>query len=158
MLSVEDIPEIFRDLTPIPQNDGPDRVCVIQYPSAFTLAYNYMRAVWAAKELSGVFVCLFVYCLSYVLFRVLFPRESIVSPSCLTSMHCIHANPYALIHLEFSTSGNFKILLLSLQNGHWSCRRRAWNWIRQTIPFGAFADSACNFLASLRTRHRFKAI
>lgn len=52
MLSVEDIPEIFRDLTPIPQNDGPDRVCVIQYPSAFTLAYNYMRAVWAAKELS----------------------------------------------------------------------------------------------------------
>jgi len=52
MLSVEDIPEIFQDLTPIPQNDGPDRVCVIQYPSAFTLAYNYMRAVWAAKELS----------------------------------------------------------------------------------------------------------
>lgn len=52
MLSVQDIPEIFHDLTPIPQNDGPDRVCVIQYPSAFTLAYNYMRAVWAAKELS----------------------------------------------------------------------------------------------------------
>jgi hypothetical protein len=53
MLSVEDIPELFQDLAPIPQNDGPDRVCVIEYPSAFTLAYNYMRAVWAAKELSG---------------------------------------------------------------------------------------------------------
>ena len=53
MLSVEDIPEVFQDLAPIPQNDGPDRVCVIEYPSAFTLAYNYMRAVWAAKELSG---------------------------------------------------------------------------------------------------------
>jgi len=52
MLSVEDIPEVFQDLAPIPQNDGPDRVCVIEYPSAFTLAYNYMRAVWAAKELS----------------------------------------------------------------------------------------------------------
>lgn len=52
MLSVEDIPEVFRDLSPIPQNDGPDRVCVIQYPSAFTLAYNYMRAVWAVKEFS----------------------------------------------------------------------------------------------------------
>ena len=55
MLSFEEIPEIFSDLTPIPQNDGPDRVCVIQYPSSFTLAYNYMRAVWAAKELSGTY-------------------------------------------------------------------------------------------------------
>ena len=53
MLAVTDIPEVFQDLSPIPQNDGPDRVCVIQYPSAFILAYNYMRAVWAAKELSG---------------------------------------------------------------------------------------------------------
>jgi hypothetical protein len=66
MLSVEDIPEVFHDLAPIPQNDGPDRVCVIEYPSAFTLAYNYMRAVWAAKELSGtciarMFVRLFVF-------------------------------------------------------------------------------------------------
>eukprot|EP00536_Pseudo-nitzschia_multiseries_P009103 jgi/Psemu1/199917/e_gw1.247.19.1 len=52
MLSVEDIPSIFRDLTPVPQNDGPDRVCVIQYPSSFSLAYNYMRAVWEANELS----------------------------------------------------------------------------------------------------------
>ena len=53
MLAVTDIPEVFQDLSPIPQNGGPDRVCVIQYPSAFSLAYNYMRAVWAAKELSG---------------------------------------------------------------------------------------------------------
>ena len=53
MLMESDIPDVFSDLTPIPQNDGPDRVCVIQYPSAFSLAYNYMRAVWAAKERSG---------------------------------------------------------------------------------------------------------
>lgn len=52
MIAVEDLPEIFNDLSPIPQNDGPTRVCVIQYPSSFTLAYNYMRAVWAAKEFS----------------------------------------------------------------------------------------------------------
>ena len=56
MLSIDEIPDVFQDLTPIPQNDGDDRVCVIEYPSAFTLAYNYMRAVWAAKELSGMFV------------------------------------------------------------------------------------------------------
>ena len=58
MLSVAEIPEIFSDLTPIPQNDGPDRVCVIQYPSSFVLAYNYMRAVWAGKERSGKFYLL----------------------------------------------------------------------------------------------------
>lgn len=60
MIPAGDISEVFSDLSPIPQNDGPDRVCTIQYPSAFSLAYNYMRAVWAAKEKSGEFQqCLF---------------------------------------------------------------------------------------------------
>jgi hypothetical protein len=53
MIPIEDISDVFQDLTPIPQTDGPDRVCVIQYPTAFSIAYNYMRAVWATKELSG---------------------------------------------------------------------------------------------------------
>ena len=66
MLAVEDIPIVFGDLTPIPQNDGPDRVCVIEYPSAFSLAYNYMRAVWAAKELSGTNCCFLIRCLLIV--------------------------------------------------------------------------------------------
>jgi len=55
MISVEEIPNVFQDLVPIPQHDGPDRVCVIQYPSSFILAFNYLRAVWAKKELSGKF-------------------------------------------------------------------------------------------------------
>ena len=53
MLSIEEIPDIFHDLTPIPQIDSYDRVCVIEYASAFVLAFNYLRAVWAAKEHSG---------------------------------------------------------------------------------------------------------
>ncbi len=73
MLSASDIPEVFADLTPIPQNDGPDRVCTIDYPSAFTLAYNYMRAVWAAKERSGMYglrcsLRLFLFCFSLIMF------------------------------------------------------------------------------------------
>mmetsp|Transcript_9879 Transcript_9879/g.24626 ORF Transcript_9879/g.24626 Transcript_9879/m.24626 type:complete len:342 (-) Transcript_9879:32-1057(-) len=65
MLSASDIPEVFADLTPIPQNDGPDRVCTIDYPSAFTLAYNYMRAVWAAKERSERALKLTATCLKF---------------------------------------------------------------------------------------------
>lgn len=53
MIPIEDISDVFDDLTPIPVTDGPDRVCVIEYPTAFAIAYNYMRAVWATKELSG---------------------------------------------------------------------------------------------------------
>ena len=52
MIAVEDLPKIFDDLSPIQQDNGPTRVCVIQYPSSFTLAYNYMRGVWASKEFS----------------------------------------------------------------------------------------------------------
>ena len=52
-LAVEDLSEIFSDLTPIPQDDGPEPVCVITYPTAFRIAYDYMRAVWACKEFSG---------------------------------------------------------------------------------------------------------
>lgn len=48
--------------------------------------------------------------------------------------------------------------IIPFQNGHWNCLRRAWNWIQQIIPFGAFADSACNSLAWRRTRSRFKTI
>jgi Protein prenyltransferase alpha subunit repeat len=53
MIPIEDLAEVFSDVTPLPQNDGPDRVCVIQYPTAFALAYNYMRAIWQSGEKSG---------------------------------------------------------------------------------------------------------
>jgi hypothetical protein len=55
MLSIEELTDVFSDLKPLPQNDsGEERVCVIQYPSAFVLAYNYMRAVWNCNEMSGM--------------------------------------------------------------------------------------------------------
>eukprot|EP00531_Pseudo-nitzschia_arenysensis_P018731 CAMPEP_0116129334 /NCGR_PEP_ID=MMETSP0329-20121206/7871_1 /TAXON_ID=697910 /ORGANISM="Pseudo-nitzschia arenysensis, Strain B593" /LENGTH=336 /DNA_ID=CAMNT_0003623599 /DNA_START=264 /DNA_END=1274 /DNA_ORIENTATION=- len=65
MIPAGDIPEVFSDLSPIPQNDGPDRVCTIQYPSAFSLAYNYMRAVWAVKEKSERALKLTATCLKF---------------------------------------------------------------------------------------------
>ncbi|KAG7358312.1 protein prenyltransferase alpha subunit repeat-containing protein [Nitzschia inconspicua] len=52
MIPIEDLSQVFSDMTPLPQNDGSDRVCVIQYPTAFALAYNYMRAIWQSKEMS----------------------------------------------------------------------------------------------------------
>jgi protein farnesyltransferase/geranylgeranyltransferase type-1 subunit alpha len=51
MIPIEDISEIFHDLTPISQDDD-GLVCTIQYPSSFTLAYNYIRAVWSVNEFS----------------------------------------------------------------------------------------------------------
>jgi hypothetical protein len=45
MIPVDELTTVFSDLTPIPQDDGPELVCVIQYLTPFTLAYNYMRAV-----------------------------------------------------------------------------------------------------------------
>ena len=55
MIPADELADVFSDMTPIPQDDGPEPVCVIQYPAAFTLAYNYMRAVWEAKEFSGTY-------------------------------------------------------------------------------------------------------
>ena len=52
MIPVDELSTIFSDLEPVPQDDGPDPVCVIQYPTSFRLAYDYMRAVWQANELS----------------------------------------------------------------------------------------------------------
>ena len=66
MVPVEDLSTIFSDLTPLPQNDGgPDgeAVCVIQYPTSFRLAYDYMRAVWDIDELSDRSLKLTALCL-----------------------------------------------------------------------------------------------
>lgn len=52
MIPVDQLSETFPDLEPCPQDDGPEPVCVIQYPTAFRLAYDYMRAVWKVDELS----------------------------------------------------------------------------------------------------------
>ena len=46
LVTVEEIQDLFSDVKPVPQDDGPDPVCVISYPPAFSLAYDYMRARW----------------------------------------------------------------------------------------------------------------
>ena len=55
MIPVEEISTVFDDLDPIPQDDGPEPVCVIQYPTSFVISYNYMRAVWKFNEFSGMY-------------------------------------------------------------------------------------------------------
>jgi protein farnesyltransferase/geranylgeranyltransferase type-1 subunit alpha len=52
ILRVDELSEIFHDVTPLPQNDGPDPVCVISYPTSFVVAYDYMRACWRSGEKS----------------------------------------------------------------------------------------------------------
>lgn len=50
-LTVEELPLVFSDITPIPQNDGP--VCRIAYKPDFAEAHNYMRAILKADERSA---------------------------------------------------------------------------------------------------------
>lgn len=53
MMKVEDLDTVFADVTPIPQDDGPNPVCVIAYKEDFKQAYDYMRAILKADERSG---------------------------------------------------------------------------------------------------------
>ena len=53
MMKVEDLNTVFSDVTPIPQDDGPNPVCVIAYKEDFKQAYDYMRAILKADERSG---------------------------------------------------------------------------------------------------------
>jgi protein farnesyltransferase/geranylgeranyltransferase type-1 subunit alpha len=52
MIPVVEIEDVFADLPGIPQDDGPDPVCSIQYPTAFVIAYDRIRAVWKKGEKS----------------------------------------------------------------------------------------------------------
>jgi protein farnesyltransferase/geranylgeranyltransferase type-1 subunit alpha len=55
MIPIDELSTIFADVTPLPQDDGPEPVCVIEYPTAFAIAYDYMRAIWKTKEFSGTY-------------------------------------------------------------------------------------------------------
>ncbi len=46
------IPEVFSDIDPIAQNDGPEPACAITYTPEFVEAHNYLRAVLTADERS----------------------------------------------------------------------------------------------------------
>lgn len=48
---ITDLPQIFHDLTPVPQNDDGNVAC-IDYSPQFVLAYDYFRAVLAGNERS----------------------------------------------------------------------------------------------------------
>jgi protein farnesyltransferase/geranylgeranyltransferase type-1 subunit alpha len=52
MLTVEELPLVFPDTTPIPQDDGPHPVCRIDYKKDFVIAYDYLRAILKADERS----------------------------------------------------------------------------------------------------------
>ena len=42
---IADLPDVFADMKPVPQADGPTAVCRIDYPPRFVQAYNYFRAL-----------------------------------------------------------------------------------------------------------------
>lgn len=48
-----DFTQLFADIEPIPQNDGPHPVCAIDYPEEFIEAMNYLRALMDIDEHSG---------------------------------------------------------------------------------------------------------
>lgn len=48
-----DLAVIFHDITPIPQNDGPQPVCGIEYAQSYVEAMDYFRAILRKDEHSG---------------------------------------------------------------------------------------------------------
>lgn len=46
------IPDVFSDIDPIAQSDGPEPACAITYTPEFVEAHNYLRAVLKADERS----------------------------------------------------------------------------------------------------------
>jgi protein farnesyltransferase/geranylgeranyltransferase type-1 subunit alpha len=58
-----EIPIVFSDVTPVPQDDGVQPVCRIDYKPDFTLAYDYMRAILKADERSDRALQLTTICL-----------------------------------------------------------------------------------------------
>jgi protein farnesyltransferase/geranylgeranyltransferase type-1 subunit alpha len=63
MITTEDLPTLFHDVTPLPQDEGPHIICRIDYPLEFTIAYDYFRAVshkdeWSERALQLTTLCL----------------------------------------------------------------------------------------------------
>lgn len=56
MMAPEELAEVFQDITPVPQDDGPNPVCAIDYSPQFVQAYDTMRAILQTGEKSGAYV------------------------------------------------------------------------------------------------------
>jgi len=54
MINELNLSVVFHDITPIPQDDGPQPVCGIDYSQPFIEAMGYFRAVLRADEHSGM--------------------------------------------------------------------------------------------------------
>ena len=51
-LSVKELPIMFQDVTPVPQNEPEGgSVARIDYPNDFRMAYDYQRALWKSNEI-----------------------------------------------------------------------------------------------------------
>lgn len=67
-LSASTLPTVFHDVIPFSPDDGPDSnyppVCVIDYPSDFALAHDYLRALLQSNERSERALALTTWCLT----------------------------------------------------------------------------------------------
>jgi protein farnesyltransferase/geranylgeranyltransferase type-1 subunit alpha len=52
LLSPEELPQLFADVSPVSQPPSPGGVCEIQYADGFVTAYDYFRAVAPSREVS----------------------------------------------------------------------------------------------------------
>jgi protein farnesyltransferase/geranylgeranyltransferase type-1 subunit alpha len=52
LLSPEEVPQLFADVTPVSQPPSPGGVCEIQYADGFVIAYDYFRAIVTSREVS----------------------------------------------------------------------------------------------------------
>jgi len=59
------IPEVFKDIIPIPQDDGPNSICSISYTPEFTESMDYLRALLRLDERSERALRLTTVCLRH---------------------------------------------------------------------------------------------
>lgn len=64
-IQVMNIPDVFSDIDPISQSDGPEPACAITYTPEFVEAHDYLRAVLKADERSERAFALTTICLKF---------------------------------------------------------------------------------------------